>query len=423
MYRATVATISSSLLIGITILPPFHSPAASQIPIPVTPAPAASPSTESSPLEPSPSLQDLQEARQNLLNLEPIPSPVPDATEEEWPEAKPDTAEPSAPVFGVYRLGPGDSLFVNVPNFPDLSFQVTLDFDGNILIPLAGTIPLQGLTVPEAEQVIQRELNRFVINPEVDAVLVAQRPVQVTVLGEVLRPGYYPLQAPLLAVALASAGGTTTLADLRIVRIRRSLNDGTVVEETLDLYTPMQQGTGIPDLQLQDGDTIVIPTLTASASETYDRDLVARSTLAQTDIVIRILNYAVGGGRSVEARLIRISLPNGSSFLDAIAAVTPNPDRANLSDVALIRFEPAAGGAVVQELNVRDALYGDLSQDPPLAHNDVIVIGRNLLGRITYVLSTISQPFQDVLGFLLFIEQFGTSADNFFGGDENSSGE
>jgi polysaccharide biosynthesis/export protein len=300
--------------------------------------------------------------------------------------------------------------------FPDLSFQTTLDVQGNIIVPLVGVLSLSGLTIPQAQDRIQTELNRYIVNPEVEITLIAQRPVEVTVIGEVVRPGFYPLPAPQLTSALFSAGGTTTLADMRHVLVRRTLADGSTIERKVDLYTPLQELTAIPDVRLEDGDTIVIPALTAQTLEGYDRSLIANSTLAQPVINIRVLNYSANAGtRGRGGQLATIQLPNGSRFVDALAAISPDVDSANLSSIALIRFDVTQGKAVSQELDGGDALRGDTSENPALAHNDVIVIGRNFVSRLTYALSTFTQPFRDVLGFLLFFDTLRDSADNLFG--------
>jgi polysaccharide biosynthesis/export protein len=358
----------------------------------------------------------LEEARQRLLNrgesLEAAPS------------------EPSIPLtssdtqFDRYRLGAGDSIFISVKRFNDLNFQATLDLEGNIIVPLAGALNLRGLTLPAARAQIQSALNRYIVDPEVDLTLVVQRPVEVSVLGEVGRPGVYSLPAPELAVALVSAGGTTRLADLRSVRIRRTRADGFVEERNVDLFTPLRDSTALPDIRLEDGDAIVIPTLTVEASEEYNRSLVARSTLAQPQITIRVLSYASGaneqggGGGQISS----IVLPNGSDFIDVLTAIAPNPDVANLREIALVRFDPEQGRAVTQEIDARQALRGEMSQNPPLEDNDVIVVGRNFISRITYALNRFTQPFRDVLGFLLFFDTLAEGADNLFrptGEDDN----
>jgi polysaccharide biosynthesis/export protein len=115
--------------------------------------------------------------------------------------------------------------------------------------------------------------------------LTSQRPVQVTVTGEVARPGLYPLQqqGTKISSLLLAVGGTREGADLRSVKVRRPLGDGQFVEETLDLFTPLKTGTPLPDPKLQDGDTIVVPRLTEETAKTYDRNVVARSTLVKPE--------------------------------------------------------------------------------------------------------------------------------------------
>lgn len=312
--------------------------------------------------------------------------------------------------FEIYRLGAGDSVYVNVLRFPDLSFQGTLDQQGNMIVPLTGALSFQGLTIEQAREQIRVRLDHYIVNPQVDVILIAQRPVQITIAGEVVKPGFYPLQAPQLATALVTAGGTTGLADLRSVRIRRTLADGSVLEQDIDLFSPLRDSQSIPDVRLADGDTVIIPTLTAATNEEYDRNLIARSTLAQQQINIRVLNRATSGGGSIGS----IQLPNGSTFLDALTTISPDLSSANIREIAIVRFDVQQGKAIAVELDGKKAIMGDMSQNPRLEQNDVIVIGRNLIARITNTLNTFTQPFRDVLGFLLFFDSLTSSASNLF---------
>jgi polysaccharide biosynthesis/export protein len=359
---------------------------------------------------------------------------------------------------GRYILGPGDFVSVSVPQFPDLSFQAAINPEGNIIVPLLGTVKLQNLSLQQAQDRIRAGLNRYIVNPEVVLALAgqrpeptfqaqvntegnisipqlgtisvqgltleeaqekirvglskifvqpvvavsifAQRPVQITVSGEVFRPGIYPVgsSVPRVADALLIAGGSTMMADLRQVQVRRRLIDGSVISQNINLYASIQNGGTVPNLRLQDGDSIVIPRREVGADDGYDRNLVARSSLAVPQIRIRILNYAGGG-------LITQTLPNGSNFVDAISGI--NPDNANISNIALVRFDPERGKAVTQRLDAKRALSGDVTQNVPLQDNDVIVVGRNLLGKITNVLGTITRPFFDIQSFIRFFETLG----------------
>lgn len=322
------------------------------------------------------------------------------------------------PEFNLYRLGPGDTFFVNVQRFPEANFQGTLDIQGNVIVPLVGIMSLQGLTLEQAKFEIQNQLARFYVDPVVDLTLVAQRPVQVTVLGEVVRPGLYPLATPQLTLALLTAGGSTRLANLGAIQIRRTLrnSDGAVVdyiEQNVDLFTALAQGQRLPDIQLSDGDVIIIPTLTADEALQYDRALIARSNFAQPSITIRVL--------SRPQRIGNVVLPNGSDFVDAITAISPDQSVSNLRDVALIRYVPETESVERFEFNARSALQGDISQNPLLEDNDVIIIGRNLIGRITNTLTTFTQPFRDILGFLLFFDTLSDSAETLFRPENTSN--
>lgn len=339
------------------------------------------------------------------------PPPVPPLG---YPNQPPTDLNPADP-FTVYRLGPGDSVVILVERFPDLSTQATVSLEGKISVPLIGTLTVTGLTLEEVQELVRTRLNRFVIDPQVRVSLGGLRASQVTLVGEVVRPGYYPV-APgsQLSAVLLAAGGTTAIADLRAVVVRRTLVDGSMIEQRVDLFTPLQNGQALPTLRLQDGDAVVIPRLEVGTEQTYDRTLVARSTLAQAQINIRVLSYPSNG-------IGNITLPNGSTFVDALVAIAPNPDQARLSDVAVIRFDPEQGKAVTQNINARSALLGDVSQNIPLQNNDVIVVGRSLIARLTYALGTFTQPFRDVLGFLLFFDSLRNSASNLFGPLNNNN--
>jgi polysaccharide export outer membrane protein len=235
------------------------------------------------------------------------------------------------------------------------------------------------------------------------------RPVQVTITGEVPRPGIYSAGAgmPRITDILPLAGGTNLTADLRQIQIRRKLNDGSIVSQNVDLYASLQSGGSPPNLRLQDGDAIFIPRRELGTDDGYDRKLVARSTLAVPQIKIRILNYAGGG-------IVTQSLPNGSTFIDVLGGVSLNT--ANLRDIALVRFDPEQGKAVTQRLDGKKALAGDASQNVALQDNDVIVVGRNLIGKLQNLFTTITQPFFNVQSFLQF---FQTVGNGLLGGGSN----
>ncbi|MFK8182891.1 MAG: polysaccharide biosynthesis/export family protein [Phormidesmis sp.] len=309
--------------------------------------------------------------------------------------------------FNGYYLGPGDSIFISVQRYPELSFQATLDIQGNVVLPIEGATSLKGLTLAQARSKILSIYSRYVTfesdsNREVSLTLVAQRSVEVTILGAVQRPGFYPLADPSVATALLTAGGATRTSDLRAIQIQRRIpTDNGIVEQrvNVDLFTPLKEGSALPDVRLEDGDVMVIAELEPDDFNGYDRNLVARSTLAQPIINIRFLNYAGGRGG-----LGTLNLNNGSTFLDAVSLLGVNPDAANLRDVALIRYDPETGRAVTVSVDAKMAIRGDITQNPTLEDSDVIVVGRNVIGRLSFALQTVTRPFRDVGGFLDFFD-------------------
>lgn len=393
-------------------LPPMEGEAS-----PDDASPAGTPASDVLESPPPPTARD---GNGLLTGTEPSVELLPDVPPETlYPEVPGVFAAPIEPVFDEYRLGPGDAVFVSVQRFPDLSFQATLDFAGNVIVPIEGALSLEGQTLEEATNTLRQVYNKYVVirevqpgytrasaPPDVTLALTAQRGVEVTILGEVERPGFYPLPQARVSTALLLAGGATTTADLRNLTIQRRIGNS-IVEETVDLFTPLKQGGALPDLRLENGDVLIVNQLDPSDLENYDRNLVARSTLAQPEITIRFINYSAStGGRRGErgSALGALNIANGSSFIDAVTQLGVSPDQANLGSVGLIRFDPETGEAVALSLDAQAAFMGDPTQNPQLQDNDVVIVGRNLLTRITYVLNTVTQPFQDVLSFLLFFD-------------------
>jgi len=346
--------------------------------------------------------QLLEDARERLRNRGEILE-----LDNEFPSAPP-------PEFDVYRLGPGDSITVNVSNFPDLNFQALIDLEGNIIVPLMGRLAVKGLTLPELEEKIRFGLNQFVIEPKVLVTLGNRRAVEAIITGEVFQPGTYALgfaPFPVVSDALVLAGGATQSADLRNIIIRRTLVDGSVLEASVDLLTPLKYGQRVQDLRIEDGDVIIVPKIDFHDLD-YDHQLAAESNLSQASINIDVVRYTTNNVGT-------ITLPNGSTFADAITAIGPNFEEARLSKVGVIRFDQEQGRVVTKIINARSAILGDVSQNIRLLDNDIIVVNRNLLSRLSVTLTRITQPFQDVLTFMLFWRQFRDNVTDVFTVDTN----
>ena len=115
--------------------------------------------------------------------------------------------DPAALNPSDYRLAPGDRLVIMVYDQPQLSGQFIIDGGGGILLPLAGGVSLSGLTLAEAQQLIQdRFADGVLVQPAVSVRITDYRPIYVT--GNVRKPGSYRFMiGKSVKAAIAAAGG------------------------------------------------------------------------------------------------------------------------------------------------------------------------------------------------------------------------
>ena len=91
---------------------------------------------------------------------------------------------------GDYRLSPGDHLTIVVYDQPQLSGEFIVDGGGGVLLPLAGPVSVSGLTLAEAQQLIQeRFADGVLVQPGISVRIKEYRPIFVT--GSVRKPGSY----------------------------------------------------------------------------------------------------------------------------------------------------------------------------------------------------------------------------------------
>lgn len=123
-------------------------------------------------------------------------------------------ASAAIPAAAEYRLGSGDVIRINVYQNPDLTIETRVTEAGIVSYPLLGAIRLGGLSVTAAEKLIADGLRggNFVKSPQVTLVVMQVRGNQASVLGQVNRPGRYPIEVADMRLTdlLAMAGGAAT---------------------------------------------------------------------------------------------------------------------------------------------------------------------------------------------------------------------
>lgn len=120
---------------------------------------------------------------------------------------------PTPAAKDAYVISPGDLISVRVWNQEGMSAHTRVRDDGKISLPFLNDVPVAGVEPNMLAMRLQIQLKAFIVNPVVTVSLDEEAPYEISVIGEVIKPGIYRLErgAPVLK-ALAAAGGLTLTA-------------------------------------------------------------------------------------------------------------------------------------------------------------------------------------------------------------------
>lgn len=181
--------------------------------------------------------------------------------------------DPTRAVVGAeeYRVGPMDTLDINVYQAPDLTRVVQVDAAGQIGMPLIGSVAVAGKTVNEIRvDIVDRLKNRYLKSPEVTVAVKEFASQKVTVDGSVAQPGVYPLIGKTTLVqSIAMARGVNREANQKKVAIFRVVNSQRMVA----VFDLDQIRTGkIADPQIYANDVVFVD---RSGGKTLWRDVIS----------------------------------------------------------------------------------------------------------------------------------------------------
>jgi len=159
-----------------------------------------------------------------------------------------------------YVTGPNDELRIEVWKEPAVSRdRVVVQPDGRISLPLVGVIKVGGSTPTEIQNMLEARLARFMTKPQVTVTVLRTKSKMVYLLGEVRKPGAYPLFGPIDVVQqIAKAGGLTSYARHKKIFVLRVV-DGKIERFPVNLKKLLRGANSEQDILLQAGDTVVIP--------------------------------------------------------------------------------------------------------------------------------------------------------------------
>ncbi len=153
-----------------------------------------------------------------------------------------------------YQISPGDTLDITVFGAAELSQRVRVTGSGEAYLPLVNYVHVAGLDVQEAQTAIESALQRgnFLTSPHV-SIFVAEYASGVVVMGEVMKPGIYPVTASkgMLFDILTEAGGPTQTAGQAVTITHRGDSQQQTVflshdpQKEIEANVPVYQGDTI----------------------------------------------------------------------------------------------------------------------------------------------------------------------------------
>jgi polysaccharide export outer membrane protein len=223
-----------------------------------------------------------------------------------------ETGEEGRPLV---QLGPGDSVTLSVFGQPEMNTTDFVADDGTITVPLAGPVPVRGLSPTEAARRIEQALRngKILVDPHVTISAVVSRSQRVSVLGEVNKPGRYVIESNVAILdLLAEAGGVKETGSDTIYLLRTD-KDGKAARYPINLAS-LSNGRQPPDTPtIQAGDQILVP----RAEQFYIYGEVATPGKFKVEPGMTVIEaIARAGGITVRGSQRRVEikrlLPNGN---------------------------------------------------------------------------------------------------------------
>ncbi len=168
-------------------------------------------------------------------------------------------ANQATPTAGNYMVNAGDVLEISVWKELELQRQAVVRPDGYFSFPLTGDIRAEGQTIEWIRQEVATRISRFIPDPVVSIAVLEARGSKVYVIGQVNRPGEFPVNRVVDVVqAISMAGGTTPFAQVDNIKILRREGDTQLAIPFA--YGDISAGKRLQqNILLRPGDTVLVP--------------------------------------------------------------------------------------------------------------------------------------------------------------------
>ena len=298
-----------------------------------------------------------------------------------------------------YLIGSGDVLQLKFSDLEVYNGEFKVLNDGWIFLPVIGNYFIENKTLEEARNDLITKYSEELIVPDLQLSLSYSRPLDISIIGEVQKPGLYQIKdilenPPRLVDGLQLAGGITSksnLEDVKLIRVFKE--DGELIKKitSLDLTSLVVEGDQSHNIKLSHGDVLKINSTSQFSKTQYK---LAKATLAPAKIGITVVGEVKQPGEKI--------VISGVSLIEAIMiAGGPVDWQANRQNIQLIR-EDEYGAINVSSYKYNIKKNNSIKNNPILKDGDIINVNAANYAKFSRGMKTIISPFSDLITGITF---------------------
>lgn len=308
-----------------------------------------------------------------------------------------------------YLLGPGDFISLKMINISGFDNNFKIIPDGTINLPRLGSIYIAGLTIDEATEKITQRYKTVLKYPLLYIKLLSARPIKVSIVGEVQKPGVYSLSNsninnisnsdgegattissegwPTLVDGLQKAGGITSDANLRKVILKRNLRDHSKeVSFSFNLWNILDGSERVLNPFIYDGDIIKVQKAIKLENEEILK--ISKSNFAPATIAVNVVGEVSNPGNT--------KIRSGAPLTEAILAAGGLSSKASKTKITLYRLN-SNGSISVNKYEYKPDEELNSKSNPSLKNRDVLLVGRSSWSKFNSGLKSVVEPLAPII--------------------------
>ena len=323
-----------------------------------------------------------------------------------------------------YILGPGDLIQILVSrDLPELNNKIMIDGEGTIYTPFLNRIYVEGLTINELNQILNKAYEKYVRYPNVEVQVIKYRPIRIFIEGEVENPGLITLEGsfelgslnnevaiateaksfksenvsyfPTVFDAIRKSGGITQFSDLsnvQLIRKNRLSNGGGKKSTNLDFENILLTGDNTQNIRVYDSDVIKI-----RKNKNPNKALLTKAILS--NINSKFINVFVTGrvNNPGNIRISRAATLNDAIDLSGGAKVLKGP-------LTFIRYNND-GSIDKRRFGLKRRAKRGSYKNPYLRQGDMLFVGVSPLNVINEITTEITEPFVGIFSTYSIIKE------------------